>query len=144
MPANPFQLPPERGEVAIHEVIAAGHEREVAIPTPMPAKGHVHVGMAGQHASSVSLTDRPRTPSPTKVSARGGPCQSSRPWQRAQAGCRSEAGTERAKPRMGAASVRRDGTGHPEPRATYSHTCSRPSSMSGIFFARTRRTRSSV
>jgi hypothetical protein len=40
-----------------------------------------------------------------------GPCRSSRPWQRAKAGCRERAAMERAKGRMPVASVRRDGMG---------------------------------
>ena len=47
--------------------------------------------------------------------ARGCPCQSSGVGNRAQQGLRSEVSSERPEGRMPAGSVRRDGTGNPEP-----------------------------
>ena len=45
---EPLQLPRERREVAVDEVIAAGDEREVAVAAAVPAERHVNVDVAGR------------------------------------------------------------------------------------------------
>jgi len=45
---DPLQFPLERRQVATDEVVAAGEQREIAVAAPVPAEGHVDVGVAGR------------------------------------------------------------------------------------------------
>ena len=51
---NPLQFPLQRREIAFHEVVAAGHECEVAVAAAVPAERHVDVGVAGESVHGVS------------------------------------------------------------------------------------------
>ena len=42
-----LQFPADRRQVSFDQVVAAGHEREVAVAAAVPAEGHVDVGESG-------------------------------------------------------------------------------------------------
>ena len=48
---HPAKFHGERRHIPLHEVVPPGHECEVAIPAPMPAEGHVHIGVSRLHGS---------------------------------------------------------------------------------------------